>query len=569
MIRRSKAVVAAWGLLVCAACGEPEPGPRTTPPAVGQQGHAEVVEVREVTSRPVAHPVVEPAPVAGDPEPNDTWREAVPLQAGVAVDGWVAQPDDPAVGDEDWFVLTVPGEQPALVRAELSGAPDLDLVLEWMPGKDERRPRALVQADVHEREPGGEVLAALRVPPGQAWFRVREAWYRGRARTGSAQPYRLLVTVSEWRPGIEAEPDDTAEDAIPLPLTEHGRGSLGHIKDRDVWRVELDTLTAGSAVQVAITGIPEVELIGSLAFAGHSGEVVTGRSPPGAGLLFRHLGVPEPRPEALLVTIRSPRAAAPGSVYELQVTPEEESEERVEVEPNDSAPRATPLTAGRISGYIDRGRDVDLYVVVVDDATTLHAVLSPPIEVDLALELRDPEGKTVRTLDEGRSGDGEILRAFGVSPGPWILAVRGHDAAACDPRRPYALELTLDAAAAAGEAEPNDARDQASRSRLVPGGDGGGWIHPHGDVDWWQLEVPAGDAGRIVTFRVTPPPGVPLDVALHSPDGERLVGREGLLPADAATFTYYLDPGSYFVRVASPDAAAANPRDAYRLAVLD
>ena len=509
-------------------------------------------------------------PAAVDLEPNDDWATAISLSPGVPATGILAAPDDPMVGDQDWYRVDVPGDQPALMRVALTGADDLDLVLEWMPDAPTRgRPRAQVQADVHEGEPGPEGLGALRVSPGPVYLRVREAWYRGRARTGSSRPYTLSVELAPWAAGMEAEPDDTAADAIPTALGKVGRGTLGHISDRDVWRIALDGSTAGQPLSVAVTGVPGVQMAVSVAFpnAAQDAALILGKAAADHGLVFRHLAVPEPRPEALLVTVRALAGAALDVPYELLVEVEPETDESVEVEPNDSVTRARPLVEGRVVGHIDRAGDEDHFSVVVTAPTALHALLAPPIELDLALELIGPDGRRARHIDEGRAGDGEILRAFGVTVGTWTLVVRGHGGRAFDSRQPYVLEVSR-GAPDTGEAEPNDTREEAGRSPLRPGAALTGWIHPSGDVDWWLLDRTGVDEGGIVTFQVKPAPGVSLDVGVHATSGERLVGGTDLVPPEITTFTYYLDPGTYYVRVSSPDTASANPKEPYTLTVL-
>ena len=85
----------------------------------------------------------------------------------------------------------------------------------------------------------------------------------------------------------------------------------------------------------------------------------------------------------------------------------------------------------------------------------------------------------------------------------------------------------------------------------------------------WLLDRSEAPEGGIVTFQVKPAPGVSLDVGVHDTAGERLVGGTDIVPPEITTFTYYLDPGTYYVRVSSPDTASANARDPYTLTVLD
>ena len=106
--------------------------------------------------------------------------------------------------------------------------------------------------------------------------------------------------------------------------------------------------------------------------------------------------------------------------------------------------------------------------------------------------------------------------------------------------------------------EPNDDPTAGGLSRIGRGDERRGWMHPRGDVDWWRLDL-AGESSSGI---------VPLDVSLHAASGDKLTGREGLMAPDASTFTHFLEPGSYLIRVFGARGQGASSRDAYALEVL-
>jgi hypothetical protein len=546
-----------------------EPPPLTPPTPRPRAPRVEGAEAGvERTAAPAAAVEAGAAAPDRDREPNDGPAEAIALRPGVVAPGLVDAPADPTQGDEDWYRLDVPEGGPALVSVTLSGADDLDLVLEWMEPTGGAKAKARVQADVRERAPGPERLPALRVEPGPMYLRVREGWYRGKPRTGSALPYSLRAELSAWTPGVEAEPDDTVADAVPLALGAAGRGTLGHLGDRDVWRVTLGDDSAGGRARVTVSGVAGVTLGVSLAFAGQSGALLSGSGPDGGGVTVRNLGLPRDGVPELFVTVRAEVGAAPDAPYDLLVALEDATTERVEREPNDGSATATPLgEPGRVIGHIDRPGDTDTFVLVVDRAATLQATLEAPLGVDLGLELRGPDDDGRARIDEAQAGQAEILRGYGVGPGTWTLVVRGAKGT-FDAVAPYALDLVL-GDGGADETEPNDDRDAGGVQALELGLERQGWIHPRGDSDYWRLDLSGREEGTIVTVRARPAADVPLDVALHGPDGARMSGRDGLPPGEDATFTQFLSPGIYHVRVSSPRSDAANPRDAYKLTVLE
>ncbi|MEZ4268263.1 MAG: hypothetical protein R3F39_18015 [Myxococcota bacterium] len=557
----------ATGLIGCKREPLPdEPAPLREP--VRPMGPASGVE------RIGTGPGTEGAPDAGAPgaerdrEPNNGHADALPLLPGVSARGYVDAPEDPAQGDEDWYRVDVPEGEPAVLSVTLSGADDLDLVLEWMNPEGGAKAKALVQADVRERVPGAERLPALRVAPGPVFLRVREGWYRGKARTGSRVPYELRAELSAFVEGMEAEPDDSVADAVPLVFGAVGRGTLGHLGDRDVWRVALSEDSAGARAKITVSGVAGVEIELTAAFAGQPSALLSGTGGEGGGVSVRNLGLPRDGTTDLFVTLRAVRGAGPETPYDITVSLEDPTTERIEREPNDGVATATPLgEPGRISGIIDRSSDVDIYALVVDRDATLQATLEPPLGLDLALELRGPDDDGRARINEAGPGEAEILRGYGVGAGTWTLVVRGHKGA-FDAASPYALDLVL-GEAGADETEPNDDRESGGVQPLVLGTERQGWLHPRGDSDYWRLDLSAREDGTIITVRARPPTDVPLNIALHGPDGARMSGRDGLAPGEDATFTQFLSPGVYHVRVSSPRADAANPREPYKLMVME
>ncbi len=602
--RKASVVVGASlaALLALPACGTdrpdrpPERPPRLRPsPPAGlpaPPGATATPPPRPASSGLVAGaPVADPTPAPGqrDREPNDGPEAAIPLAPGQQAVGFLdpPDPDEPLVGDQDWYVVEIPGARApvaspgsAIVRAELTGASDLDVVLEWMDGTG-ASPRVLARADVHEKRPGPELLPALRMVPGRAYFRVREAWYKGQPRTGSARPYGLRVLVSPWEPGVEAEPNDAAATAGTVPWGRAAQGTFGHARDLDLWRLELPEDAAGKQLLVSLTGVAGVAPELTLSWGDDAPPVLDGRAEAGHGVRLRAVMVPDGA-RALLVAAQARSGAAPALAYTLRAELEAPAEGALEREPNDSALLATPLTLGggegeapeaAILGFVDASDDVDHFRLALARPATLHASLSPPLEADLELLVLPVGGDGPRwQVDEGRAGAAELVRGLGLEAGEWDLVVRGRRGS-FDAHRPYRLEVSL-GDPEREEAEPNGDRLDLGVKALGPASGHKGWLFPAGDRDCWKVESRATGQDRVpVTLAIEAPPDLALALHVYDPDGV-LVGAPNDVPkvvpgATEATFTYAFGAGTYTVRVSASEQGRADPRAPYHLKVLD
>jgi hypothetical protein len=511
-------------------------------------------------------PTLEPALVPATPqEPNDDRATAQPLPLGVPTAGYISDGAEPSEGDQDWFVLTIPGDTPSILSVNLEGPSDLDVVLEWMAATPRgKRDRALIQADVVRKRPGDELLGNLRVSPGLVYLRVRSAWYRNAPRKGSQEAYSLTADIHPWADTIEAEPNDVEADAVTGTFDRPARGTLGHVGDRDVWRIPVSA-PAGTRLQLILSRITDVKVETSVHWQSQGGTVIRTKARKGDGVTLRNVAVPERADPVLVVTLHAVAGAAPRSAYDLLLTPEVPSEHALEAEPNDIARLATPLSLGvQFSGYLDRKDDMDYVAIAVIDATTVRATLTPSKNTRATLDVIRPDGTTALTRKGEAAGASVSVLGLGLTPGRWLTRVQGapHDAL-----QPYTLKVEA-TTTQSSEREPNNIGTSTTLKPLLSKTPSTGWIHPAGDLDFWALERPEERGAGIVTFQVDPPPGLRLDVTLHTLEGLEVTGRRGLTAGQPGTFTHFLAPGRYTVRV-SGSTVSGYADSPYTLRLLD
>jgi serine/threonine-protein kinase len=190
-------------------------------------------------------------------EPNDTPAQANAIALGRTVRGHIGKRLGPDESDRDVYRFTVEGE-PAVLRVELTGIPNMDLHLAVFDGTG----TGLAETDAGGMG-DGEVIPNLRVAPGMHYVAVRETWETGRPPVEDLHNwYTLQVSARPLSPDEETEPDDTPATALPLALGQPVTGYLGRAGDVDFFapRVEPGGPVGGGTLEGRVSGIAGVDL---------------------------------------------------------------------------------------------------------------------------------------------------------------------------------------------------------------------------------------------------------------------------------------------------------------------
>jgi hypothetical protein len=186
-------------------------------------------------------------------EPNNTPAQANPIKSGRPIKGQIGKRIAVEESDRDFFRFGTSGTQQMVLRAELTGLPNMELVLEVFDGSGKK---------VAESDNGavgdGELVPNLRIEPGEHYVAVREVWTAGRPATENVSDwYTLTATWKPIEPGHETEPDDVASAALPLPLGETMHGTLGRVDDVDYYYLRGD---GGGTLAGEVTGVAGADL---------------------------------------------------------------------------------------------------------------------------------------------------------------------------------------------------------------------------------------------------------------------------------------------------------------------
>jgi hypothetical protein len=167
-------------------------------------------------------------------EPNNETASANPIASGRPIRGKIGQRLGRDEGDRDVFRVPAEGSGARLLRVEVTGVPNIDLVLEVFDARGE----FLAQAD--ERGEGeGEIIPNLRIGEGDAYVVVREARSPGKvAGENVTDEYSLTASWHALAQDEEAEPNDAPGQVTKLQPGVELRGYLGRRGDVDTFAIE-------------------------------------------------------------------------------------------------------------------------------------------------------------------------------------------------------------------------------------------------------------------------------------------------------------------------------------------
>jgi len=297
------------------------------------------------------------------------------------------------------------------------------------------------------------------------------------ARVGASPIYELAVELLDTPPLQELEPDEDAGTAVDVMLGDSVRGWIGWTGDVDVWKVPLEGMAPGYALDLELTALEGVGLTVEVQDAGGT-PVIARKGTRGGGVSIRGL-VPALGPGAPpyhLIRIAGDRSN-PDATYDLRVTTRLLDVDE-EAEPNDTVAAATPLRGDAMttSGAMRAGYalgDIDRYTLEPQvEPGLIDVAIEPPTGVLIELELVAGDTQLARAA-AAKVGDRVRLTGVAVPAGqPLIVTVKAAKAAKADggEARPYRLTWSLSAAVdlPMPPEEPSDAGPVDDEPAAVP-----------------------------------------------------------------------------------------------------
>ncbi len=202
-----------------------------------------------------------PADPNAELEPNDELAEAGELEERRTLSAYIGQRRAPTRGDADVFRLVGSATGDAPVRVDVSGIPNLDLVLEVFEG-DAASPRFVVDGG---RIGEGEIAPNLPAPTEPYAIRVRERVAPGAHPIENVSDrYTVRWQRARVADDLEREPNDSLESAQAVRVGGAIEGYVGTTGDVDVYCLAGDG-GAGAATATPIvaraTGVAGLDLV--------------------------------------------------------------------------------------------------------------------------------------------------------------------------------------------------------------------------------------------------------------------------------------------------------------------
>lgn len=184
----------------------------------------------------------QPVTLTREKEPNNTTDKANPVGNGVAIKGTIGKRLSETESDVDVFRFELP-EGAFLVDLLLWPQRNMDLSLRLFRQSGEET--ALVAQSQITGESGPEALLSVPSRQGVYYAVVSEVVGPKGPTEGLSDCYRLIARWRPLSPEEEQEPNDSMEQAQPLPPSGRIKGS-GLCSDKDYYRIDLTKAAAGS-----------------------------------------------------------------------------------------------------------------------------------------------------------------------------------------------------------------------------------------------------------------------------------------------------------------------------------
>lgn len=416
----------------------------------------------------------EMVPLIDEKEPNDypAWAQYLPQGAGVR--GFINREKkfpEGIRGDRDVYIIDVPGKEKKILWARLTAVPGVDTFIALF---DSERNKIVLQ-DING-ENSEELIVNVTLNPGKYHFRIGSLKKTGVNQFNLKTPYTLFWKLSTPVDGDEIEPNDRRVQANKIVLGKSVLGFISSSKDVDFYKIS----NRDMIYRIELNPIPSTAMTLSFWKDKDKGSIFNITSKKNDKLILRQYSA---RFFDYIGVMSSSGRYSLKDKYSFKISIESPSE-YMEKEPNDL--RKTANTArfsdGKIQGFIDHGKDTDVFSTFLQKDSLVSFRLVPPTGLKLEICLWGKKKICARSKgDEPLKIEHQFL-----SKGKHFIEIRslngGH------PHTPYELEFSGRMASQGDEKEPNNKINSANPIKVDQPVKA--YIFPKGDVDYFKFSFP-------------------------------------------------------------------------------
>lgn len=491
-------------------------------------------------------------------EPNNNMAEAQSVKHSTFVKGFINK-----VMDQDWYKINIPADSSAILRAEISGIPDINLDIELY---DSDKNQLL---DVNRyREGEGEVLTNYKLKPGNTYLRIKEFWIKNtQKKSNDSISYNLKVKLLKIASDVEIEPNNKAVNSTILMPNIPTKGYISPYEDKDWYKLSISN-QYNKYLKINLSGLEKVNLklkvydpIEAIIDQSDRGDKADEEIIPNLGI--------EPEKEFYYIVVEGDRwQTNEDQTYKLTAKFIDKSV-KMEFEPNDRLVKATELkNREKIFGLTDDIDDVDWYHIINDssDIQVARIELKGIPRIDFKMTLTNELEEAILSVNEKKVQENEIITNIGLDSSKNLYIKLEPVNKAANLSDLYSIFLSINPHQKNEELELNDSKETANIIEFEKAI--AGYIHPIGDVDYYKLELANHVSGELEII-LEGIMKVNTNIILYDEEMNE-IGKAASKPAeDIERLRFEAVPGTYYIKIYDNDGKESNYRDKYKLAIFN
>ena len=487
-------------------------------------------------------------------EPNNSQSEAQPVADGTALRGFIDEPMD-----QDWYRITVPADTMVILKAQLTGVPELNLKMELFDQAGDE----LIEVD-RNKEGEGEVFTNYGLLTGDYYLRIRELWLKNKTKKANdSTHYVLKIDLQPATEDLEFEPNNRGVEATPLVAGTEVAGFISPYHDEDWYKLPLPR-EARYYMAIHLSGVEGIDTKIGIYDPIEALILEKDSEPKGEPEIIPNLGVDTTNAFYYIVVKGGQWQTNEDQTYRLRVD-FIDAAGYVEIEPNDRMVRATPLVENdTLLGFLETAKDEDWYSWKNTDsaATVLRLEAHGVKKVDLVITVFNQDEEEVFKINDAGEMEPEFFPNLGLLPNKVYYFNIQNNIKKGNAEEFYSLVTQMSRYYNDEEFEANNTPEKASL--ILSNRPVAGYIHPGGDVDYYRLDL-KGQPQNKLEIKLRGILKVNTNLVLYDNALNELATAAERPAEETERISLTVEDGIYYIKVFGQNATQCNYRDKYQL----